>query len=92
MSALLICVIVTQEFLDFSKNRGNDLISPALHVGFPGLKAGDRWCVCVNRWKEACEAGCAPPVIAESTHELVLNFVSLQDLIKSNAFASLWLY
>jgi uncharacterized protein (DUF2237 family) len=76
----VICAQVTDTFLAFTKAAGNDLSSPAPHFGFPGLKPGDRWCLCALRWKEALEAGVAPPVILEATHESALRFVSFQDL------------
>jgi hypothetical protein len=76
----VICAEVTDTFLTFTKVAGNDLSSPAPHIGFPGLKPGDRWCLCALRWKEAFEAGVAPPVILEATHESALRFVSFQDL------------
>lgn len=75
-----VCAIVTDEFLQFTRGRGNDLSTPAPQYGFPGLKAGDRWCLCVARWKEAFDAGVAPPVILEATHELALQTVSLEEL------------
>ena len=75
-----ICAQVTPAFLQFSKLRGNDLTTPAPHFSFPGLKPGDRWCLCASRWQEALEAGVAPPVILEATHARALEIVSLQDL------------
>jgi uncharacterized protein (DUF2237 family) len=75
-----ICAMVTQEFLDFSVAQGNDLVTPHPEFGFPGLKAGDKWCVCASRWQDALEAGVAPPVVLESTHERALEAVSLNDL------------
>lgn len=80
----VVCAEVTDAFLDFSKRQGNDLITPKPEWGFPGLKAGDRWCLCAARWKEALEAGVAPPVKLEATHEKALTIVSLEDL-KANA-------
>jgi len=77
----VICAIVTQEFLDFSLSRGNDLMTPRPESDFPGLKPGDRWCLCAMRWKEALEAGVAPTVKLESTHEKALEMVSLEDLL-----------
>lgn len=76
----VICAQVTQEFLAFSLSRGNDLMTPVPEFEFPGLKPGDRWCLCVNRWKEAMDAGVAPPVVLESTHITALEFVTLRDL------------
>ena len=75
-----VCTQVTEEFLIFSQSRGNDLSTPRPEYGFAGLKPGDRWCLCVNRWKEAHEAGCAPWVVLESTHISTLEFVLLEDL------------
>jgi uncharacterized protein (DUF2237 family) len=76
---------VTQAFLDFSVAHGNDLVTPKPQWRFAGLKAGDRWCLCVNRWKEALAAGVAPPVVLECTHAYATQVVSLQDL-QSHAF------
>lgn len=76
----LVCAQVTESFLEFSKRRGNDLITPVPEFRFPGLKSGDRWCLCVLRWREALEAGVAPPVILEATHVSTLEFVDLEDL------------
>jgi uncharacterized protein len=78
----LVCVRVTAEFLDFSAGRGNDLMTPQPASRFPGLKPGDRWCLCANRWREALEAGCAPPVVMESTHARALEFVTWNQLEK----------
>lgn len=76
----LICAILTAEFLQFSKSRGNDLTTPRPQWGFPGLKAGDQWCLCALRWKEALDAGLAPLVVLESTHHNVLQYVTMEDL------------
>ena len=76
----VICAKVTQEFLDFSLERGNDLITPRHEYRFAGLKAGDRWCLCALRWKEAFDLGLAPPVILESTHQRALLFLTLGQL------------
>lgn len=76
----LVCVQVTAEFLAFSVSRGNDLVTPKREWGFPGLTTGDRWCLCVQRWNEAFEAGVAPPVILEATHISTLEFVDLENL------------
>jgi uncharacterized protein len=76
----LVCAQMTAPFLEFSKRRGNDLSTPAPQFGFPGLKPGDRWCLCAARWKEALEAGMAPPVFLSATHEAVLEIVSFEDL------------
>ena len=78
----LICVRVTDAFLVFSAARGNDLITPRPQHRFAGLEAGDRWCLCANRWCEAMQAGVAPPVVLEATHQNALNFVGLQILEK----------
>ena len=75
-----VCCQVTDEFLAFSTSRGNDLSTPRAQYGFAGLKAGDRWCVCAARWLEASEAGFAPPVILEASHQKCLDIVSLADL------------
>ncbi|QDV38775.1 DUF2237 family protein [Tautonia plasticadhaerens] len=76
----IVCAELTAEFLEFSRRRGNDLVTPMPQFGFPGLNPGDRWCLCVERWKEALEAGVAPPVMLEATHISTLEFVSLEDL------------
>ncbi len=75
-----VCAEMTDEFLAFSKARGNDLSTPNEMYEFPGLKAGDRWCLCVLRWKEAFEANMAPRVVLAATHMSVLEFVNLEDL------------
>lgn len=75
-----VCAVMTDEFLAFSKSVGNDLSTPAPHYGFPGLRAGDQWCLCASRWAEALDAGAAPRVVLESTHFSTLDFVSLDDL------------
>ena len=75
-----VCAVMTEEFLVFSKAAGNDLSTPVPAFGFQGLKPGDRWCVCVNRWKEAYDAGVAPPVVLSATHAMSLEFVSLEEL------------
>ncbi|MFM7537348.1 MAG: DUF2237 family protein [Acidimicrobiales bacterium] len=76
----VVCAVVTAEFLAFSREQGNDLITPAPQWGFPGLRPGDRWCLCASRWAEALEAGVAPPVVLEATHVRALDWVSLDDL------------
>lgn len=76
----LVCAQVTAEFLAFSRRAGNDLSTPMPHHGFPGLRPGDRWCLCVERWKEALQAGVAPPVLLAATHMAALEFVDLEDL------------
>ena len=75
-----VCARVTAEFLEFSRRRGNDLITPRPELDFPGLKPGDGWCLCVTRWQEALEAGCAPPVDLEATHASAVEFVTLEEL------------
>lgn len=83
----VICARVTDAFLSFSLTRGNDLISPRPEYDFPGLKPGDRWCLCAMRWKEAFEADVAPRVVLESTHEKALEIVTLEQL-QANAWAN----
>ncbi|RKT45078.1 DUF2237 family protein [Thiocapsa rosea] len=80
-----VCARMTREFLALSLARGNDLVTPQPEYGFPGLKPGDRWCLCAARWQEALEAGAAPRVVLRATHERALEVVSLADL-KSHAF------
>jgi len=75
-----VCIEVTAEFLAFSKARGNDLSTPQPDFDFPGLKPGDRWCLCAARWREALEAGYPPRVILGATHEATLEIVELKDL------------
>lgn len=77
-----VCAQVTAEFLDFSRRAGNDLSTPMPEYGFPGLKPGDKWCLCAARWQEAFEAGCAPRVDLAATHEATLAIVRLEDLEK----------
>jgi hypothetical protein len=72
--------VLTAEFLEFSKEVGNDLSTPRPEFGFDGLAPGDRWCLCASRWGEAHESGSAPPVVLEATHALTLEWVSLADL------------
>jgi uncharacterized protein (DUF2237 family) len=76
----VVCAVMTDEFLEFSRQVGNDLSTPNPVFQFPGLQAGDRWCLCVKRWKEAFDAGFAPQVDLESTHMLALEFVDLEEL------------
>ena len=75
-----VCAQMTDAFLQYSHSRGNDLVTPVPEYGFPGLKAGDRWCVCAARWLEAAEDGMAPPVVLDATHEHTLQTVALADL------------
>ena len=77
----VVCAVMTSEFLEFSLNRGNDLITPRAEYQFPGLKPGDRWCVCALRWVEAVQAGVVAPVVLESTQEKILDHVSLETLV-----------
>lgn len=76
-----VCSIVSEEFLRFSRLAGNDLSTPAPQFGFPGLKPGDRWCVCAPRWLEAERAGCAPGVVLAATHERALEVVPIETLL-----------
>ena len=78
----VVCAQVTEAFLDYSKAKGNDLSTPRPAYGFPGLKPGDRWCLCAARWKEALEGGMAPPVVLGSTHAQALEVVELEDLLR----------
>lgn len=75
-----VCAVMTAAFLDFSKSRGNDLSTPMPELGFPGLKPGDRWCLCAPRWQEAFEASEAPRVVLRATHQGALSYCSLADL------------
>ena len=75
-----VCAVMTAEFLEFSKSRGNDLSTPVPEFGFPGLKSDDRWCLCAARWQEALEAKRAPRVVLRATHEGALKYCSLADL------------
>ncbi|MFO1066497.1 MAG: DUF2237 domain-containing protein [Pirellulales bacterium] len=79
-----VCAVMTEDFLAFSKSRGNDLSTPIPAYDFPGLKEGDRWCLCVLRWKEALESDMAPQVVLGATHMSVLEFVDL-DVLKTYA-------
>jgi uncharacterized protein (DUF2237 family) len=80
----VVCAQMTAEFLAFSREQGNDLATPVPEIGFPGLVPGDRWCVCASRWREALEAGCAPPVVLAATHEETLAIVPL-DVLRRHA-------
>lgn len=82
-----VCAEVTDAFLVYTRAMGNDLSSPSPRFGFAGLKPGDRWCLCAHRWKEAMEAGIAPPVVLEATHEAALRQVTLEDLKRHQASA-----
>jgi uncharacterized protein (DUF2237 family) len=73
------CATVTKEFLDFTLSKGNDLITPRLEMNFPGLKPGDKWCLCASRWLEAKIAGVAPPLDLEATHEKMKEIIADQN-------------
>ena len=75
-----VCIRATEDFLEFSRSRGNDLSTPVPEFEFPGLEEGDKWCLCVTRWKEALDHGMAPQVYIEATHVSALEFVDLEDL------------
>lgn len=75
-----VCILATEQFLEFSKANGNDLSTPVPEYQFPGLKEGDRWCLCAARWKQAFDAGMAPKVILRATHEKTLEVVDFADL------------
>lgn len=74
------CCVMTEEFLTFTKNMGNDLSTPRPNYHFPGLVPGDKWCLCALRWKEAWQAGKAPPLVLESTHSRMLDYVEIEVL------------
>ncbi len=78
----VVCAIMTAEFLAFTASRGNDLSTPRPEYAFPGLKPGDRWCLCALRWKEACDQGVAPPVVLEACAEEALRYVELDQLVQ----------
>ena len=77
-----VCAVMTEDFLKFSASKGNDLITPMPYYQFPGLKVGDKWCLCVTRWNQAEKAGKAPKLILEATHEKTLEYTSLNLLVK----------
>jgi uncharacterized protein (DUF2237 family) len=77
-----VCAVMTAEFLAFTKSVGNDLSTPIPAYQFPGLKPGDRWCLCATRWVQAYEHGAAPEVILEATHEKTLEYIELEELVK----------
>ncbi len=81
----VVCAVMTEDFLAFSRARGNDLSTPRPEYRFPGLRPGERWCLCALRWKEALEAGKAPKIILEATHEAALRYVTLDDLLRHAA-------
>jgi uncharacterized protein (DUF2237 family) len=78
----MVCAVMTEEFLQFSKSRGNDLTTPIPRFDFPGLEPGDRWCLCVLRWLEAYKEGAAPNVILEATNELALEVVEMEQQLE----------
>ncbi len=84
MGAHWVCAVMTEEFLMFSKSRGNDLSTPRPEWQFPGLKEGDQWCLCLTRWLDALAEGCAPHIVLESTNQRVLDHVSLDVLQRFN--------
>lgn len=77
-----VCAVMTEEFLIFTQSVGNDLSTPRPEYSFPGLKPGDRWCLCASRWMQANRAGVAPKIIPEATHEKTLEYIELKELIK----------
>lgn len=79
----VVCAELTETFLEYTKSLGNDLTTPRPQFGFPGLVAGDRWCLCAGRWREALRSGVAPPVVLEATHEAALRHTSLNSLSNS---------
>ena len=81
----VIAAIITDEFLNYTQLHGNDLKTPIPMYDFPGLKKGDRWCLCAFRWREAYEAGVAPPIVLEACHEKALDYISLDVLKKHQA-------
>jgi uncharacterized protein (DUF2237 family) len=80
-----VCVVLTEDFLEFSKSKGNDLSTPMPAYGFPGLKGGERWCLCARRWLEAYRAGKAPKVILRATHQRALEVIEM-DILREFAF------
>ena len=81
----VICAIMSESFLTFTRSRGNDLTTPRPEFQFPGLTPGDRWCLCALRWREAYDAGVAPPVLLACTHERALQYVTL-EMLRESAF------
>ena len=77
-----VCIVITEKFLEFSRAAGNDLSTPLPQFNLPGLKVGDKWCLCALRWKEALQHNCAPKVVLEATHEKTLEAIALNNLIK----------
>ncbi len=84
----VVCAVMTDDFLHFTKACGNDLSTAVPEFNFPGLSAGDRWCLCADRWCEAYEAGVAPPVVLAATHEAALKRVSL-DILQAHEYQPL---
>jgi uncharacterized protein (DUF2237 family) len=82
-----VCAVMTEDFLIYSKSMGNDLMTPRIEFQFPGLKAGDRWCLCLGRWVEAMDAGFAPPVVLEATHASACEFID-RDVLGRHAWRS----
>lgn len=82
MGSHTVCARMSADFLDFSRRQGNDLTTPQPEYAFPGLQPGDRWCLCAARWREAFEAGVAPPVYLAATHEKALQFATLEQLAR----------
>ena len=82
VGAHVVCARVTAEFLAFSRARGNDLSTPVPAAGFAGLAPGDQWCLCASRWKEALDAGVAPPVVLTATEQSALRYVTLEELVR----------
>ncbi len=80
LGAHVVCAQMTEEFLTFTKSRGNDLSTPVPAFNFPGLQPGDRWCLCALRWKEALDVGVAPPIVLSATHASAVEYVSLNEL------------
>ncbi|MGF1580119.1 MAG: DUF2237 family protein [Gemmataceae bacterium] len=80
VGAHVVCAQLTEEFLEYTKAQGNDLSTPIPEFGFPGLKPGDRWCLCAARWKEAVDSGVVAPVVLHATHEAALEVLSLEEL------------
>tara|TARA_Y100000589_G_C27193441_1_gene645760 strand:+ start:2793 stop:3158 length:366 start_codon:yes stop_codon:yes gene_type:complete len=81
-----LCCVMNNNFLNYSKSQGNDLITPMPQYSFPGLKEGDKWCVCLERWIQSKQDGLAPKIILESTNIIVLNFITLKELQKYQYF------
>lgn len=83
----VVCAEMTDDFLKFSKSRGNDLTTPRPEFEFPGLVAGDRWCLCATRWTEARDAGVAPLVVLNGTHMAMLEYATLDELQANSKLA-----